>query len=62
MKKYEMFAKDPVKLAEYITEKLELAVETICHKTGNHFYHSNSEYAAMKGIIISELFEEVKDE
>ena len=62
MKKYEMFAKDPVKLADYITEKLEGALKTICYKTGNRFYHSNSEYNAVKGIIISELFEDVKDE
>ena len=61
MKRYQLFANDPLKLAEYITNKLGIALETICIKTGNKFYHDNGEYAAVKGIILSELMEEVKE-
>ena len=37
MKRYEKFSKDPLALAEYITNKLGLAVQAITEKTGNRF-------------------------
>ena len=62
MKKYEELGKDPLKLAEYIAEKLNIAVQTICQKTGTRFYHSDAEYKAIKGIILTELLEDTNNE
>ena len=61
MKRYETFNNDPIKLADYIMNKLEISVKAIVEKTGNRFYHSDVEYQAVRGIIISELFEEIDE-
>ena len=61
MKRYEKFSKDPVALADYITKKLECAVKTIVEKTGNKFYYNSNEYAAVKGIVLTELMEEEEE-
>ena len=60
MKRYEQFNQDPLKLAEYVTDKLEKAIETILVKTGNKFVNNPSERQAVKGIILTELMEEVE--
>jgi hypothetical protein len=62
MKLYKKLGQDTVKMSEYITEKLGRAVQAICDKTGNRFYHSNAEYQAVKGIILTELMEEVEND
>ena len=61
MKRYEKLCKNPLELAEYITKKLEIAVQTIALKTGNRFYNSNSERAAVKGIILTQLLEDIEE-
>lgn len=61
MKRYEKLCKNPLELAEYITKKLQLAVQTIAFKTENRFYNSNSERAAVKGIILTQLLEDIEE-
>ena len=37
MKRYEKFSKDPLSLAEYITNKIGFAIKAVTEKTGNRF-------------------------
>lgn len=61
MKRYEQLGQDPVKMTDYIAEKLLKAIKGLCDKTGCKFYYNNIEYQAVRCVILEELIENVED-
>lgn len=61
MKRYEQLGQDPVKMTDYITEKLLKTMKVLCDKTGYKFYYNDIEHQAVRGVILEELMENVED-